>query len=301
MQRLLDAAASEQTALNLSWGVSLSTDQVAALTHDIVWFETVVVDGQTVLAPRLYLAQAHQDNLAPQSAGIIASAANLQAARVVNSGLIAATGALSVTASGDVVILVEWQRQGADLAKLAGGLAAIVAGAKTAADVNTAANSGETVATHNVLETVIDIASLALSLNELRVVLTDDDATKLDILLAGGAVVIDGIATVVPFLPGGAGIVLKASKKGGEAVVKITTKAGDDITEAVKFANKDVWTLSATERGKVIEQRLAQTDYKDWFNVGQEKNGFFPLVDVQKGDTLVSMDGEDDGSYCRAW
>lgn len=102
MQRLLDNAVAAQTDLKLTLGVSLSAAQVAALTHDIVWFEEVVVDGQTVLAPRLYLAKATAGEIAPQGAGIIASAATVQAAQVVNSGLVSTSGALKVAATGDV-------------------------------------------------------------------------------------------------------------------------------------------------------------------------------------------------------
>lgn len=102
MQRLMDAALAERTALGLSLGVALSAEQIAALTHDIVWFEAVEIDGETVLAPHLYLARVTTDNLKTRSAQIVATAANIQAAQVANSGLIATDGALSIVASGDV-------------------------------------------------------------------------------------------------------------------------------------------------------------------------------------------------------
>lgn len=54
-----------------------------------------------------------------------------------------------------------------------------------------------------------------------------------------------------------------------------------------------VWTLDPTLRGSLIERKLAQTEYKDWFNVGQLDSGTFPLVDFQKGDTLVSVKSVD--------
>jgi len=55
----------------------------------------------------------------------------------------------------------------------------------------------------------------------------------------------------------------------------------------------EVWNLSPTARGTAIESRLAQTEYKDWFNVGQLNNGKFPLVDFQNGNTLVSLKSVD--------
>ncbi|TEW50611.1 VENN motif pre-toxin domain-containing protein [Psychromonas algicola] len=56
----------------------------------------------------------------------------------------------------------------------------------------------------------------------------------------------------------------------------------DDVVEGF-------WTLEPTTRGIEIEKHLALTDYKDWYNVGSEYNGYFPLVDFQKGNTLVSL------------
>ncbi|PYC29284.1 adhesin [Aquipseudomonas alcaligenes] len=55
---LMDNAVASKSALKLSLGVSLTAEQVAALTHDIVWLEEHEVLGQKVLVPVLYLAQA---------------------------------------------------------------------------------------------------------------------------------------------------------------------------------------------------------------------------------------------------
>jgi len=51
--------------------------------------------------------------------------------------------------------------------------------------------------------------------------------------------------------------------------------------------------LKATDRGNAIESALAKSDYKDWYNVGSSQNGYFPLVDFQKGNTLVSLKSVD--------
>ena len=50
---LMDNAIASKDALDLTVGVSLTSEQVAALTHDIVWMEDQVVDGQHVLVPVL--------------------------------------------------------------------------------------------------------------------------------------------------------------------------------------------------------------------------------------------------------
>nr|WP_063870616.1 S-layer family protein [Pseudomonas syringae] len=58
---LMNNAIASKQQLNLAVGVSLSSQQVAALTHDIVWLEEHEVNGEMVLVPVLYLAQADFD------------------------------------------------------------------------------------------------------------------------------------------------------------------------------------------------------------------------------------------------
>ncbi|MCO3670951.1 S-layer family protein, partial [Pseudomonas aeruginosa] len=55
---LMDNAIAYKDKLQLQLGVGLSAEQMAALTHDIVWLEEVEVNGEKVLAPVVYLAQA---------------------------------------------------------------------------------------------------------------------------------------------------------------------------------------------------------------------------------------------------
>lgn len=55
---LMDNAVASKDQLGLSLGVTLSAEQVGALTHDIVWLEEYEVAGEKVLVPVLYLAQA---------------------------------------------------------------------------------------------------------------------------------------------------------------------------------------------------------------------------------------------------
>ncbi|MFG8500424.1 DUF637 domain-containing protein, partial [Pseudomonas aeruginosa] len=64
---LMDNAIASKDVLGLTPGVTLSAAQVAALTHDIVWLEEVEVNGEKVLAPVVYLAQA-EGRLAPNGA-----------------------------------------------------------------------------------------------------------------------------------------------------------------------------------------------------------------------------------------
>lgn len=51
-------------------------------------------------------------------------------------------------------------------------------------------------------------------------------------------------------------------------------------------------SLAPTARGVSIESQLAQTEYSaanGWYQDGAENNGYFPLVDFQNGNTLVSL------------
>ncbi|MFP9440031.1 hemagglutinin repeat-containing protein [Pectobacterium brasiliense] len=99
MQTLLDNAAAAQKGMNLQLGVSLTPDQVANLSQSLVWWENIEVNGQTVLAPKLYLAQADKSNL--QGSAIVANRVELNAGgNVTNSGTLNAVELLAI-ASGD--------------------------------------------------------------------------------------------------------------------------------------------------------------------------------------------------------
>ncbi|WP_323567365.1 filamentous hemagglutinin N-terminal domain-containing protein [Pseudomonas sp. DC1.2] len=119
---LMDNAIASKNELKLSVGVSLTAEQVAALTHDIVWMESEVVDGQTVLVPVLYLANANNrlaangaliqggdvsliagQNL--DNAGTLRASNNLSAAagnNLVNSGLVEAGNRLDLLAGNNI-------------------------------------------------------------------------------------------------------------------------------------------------------------------------------------------------------
>uniref|UniRef100_UPI002DD437BF hemagglutinin repeat-containing protein n=1 Tax=Pectobacterium versatile TaxID=2488639 RepID=UPI002DD437BF len=101
MQTLLDNAAVAQKGMNLQLGVSLTPDQVANLSQSLVWWENIEVNGQTVLAPKLYLAQADKSNL--QGSAIVANKVELNAGgSVTNSGTLKAVELLAI-ASGDKI------------------------------------------------------------------------------------------------------------------------------------------------------------------------------------------------------
>ncbi|WP_123416456.1 hemagglutinin repeat-containing protein [Pseudomonas brassicacearum] len=120
---LMNNAVASKEQLNLSMGVTLTSEQVAALTHDIVWLEEHEVNGEKVLVPVLYLAQAN-NRLAPNgalvqggdvtliagadlnNAGTLRASNNLSAEagnNLTNSGLIEAGERLTLKAGNNIV------------------------------------------------------------------------------------------------------------------------------------------------------------------------------------------------------
>lgn len=118
---LMDNAIAYKDSLQLSVGVGLSAEQVAALTHDIVWLEEADVNGEKVLVPVLYLAQA-ENRLGPtgaliqgqdvslisggdlNNAGTLRASNNLSASagNLSNSGLIQAGNRLDLLADDSI-------------------------------------------------------------------------------------------------------------------------------------------------------------------------------------------------------
>ncbi|HEK1771162.1 TPA: hypothetical protein SMR47_005144, partial [Pseudomonas putida] len=95
----MDNAIASKDKLSLSVGVSLSAEQVAALTHDIVWMEQVEVNGEKVLASVLYLAHAN-GRVAANGALIQGRDVNLiSGGDLVNVGTLRATNNLAASAT----------------------------------------------------------------------------------------------------------------------------------------------------------------------------------------------------------
>ena len=142
---LMSNAVASKQELNLQLGVSLTSEQVAALTHDIVWMENATVNGEQVLVPVLYLANAN-NRLAPNGALIQGSDVTLIAGKELNNtGTLRASNNLTATAGSDMVNsgLLEAKNRlealaGNNLTNKAGG---IIAGQ----DVSVAATTGDVI------------------------------------------------------------------------------------------------------------------------------------------------------------
>ena len=100
---LMDNAIASQQALNLSVGVTLTGEQIAALTHDIVWLENTTINNEQVLVPVLYLAQADK-RLAPNGALIAGNNLSLITGQGLNNvGTLRATENLSAKAGDNLI------------------------------------------------------------------------------------------------------------------------------------------------------------------------------------------------------
>ncbi|MDN7629713.1 hemagglutinin repeat-containing protein [Burkholderia cenocepacia] len=94
-ESLMAAGAALDKQLDLPIGASLSADQVSKLTSNVIMMETRVVDGQSVLVPVVYLAQANQQNI--NGPLITATDIDLRDAQnFTNSGTVKADNTLSI-------------------------------------------------------------------------------------------------------------------------------------------------------------------------------------------------------------
>ncbi|TQI82469.1 filamentous hemagglutinin [Serratia fonticola] len=135
MQYLIDNAVKAQSALGLQFGVSLTAEQVAALDKSIVWWEKVTVNGQTVLAPKLYLSS---KDTAPLNGSVISgNTVNLSAGNLTNDG--------STLLGGDRLIVFS---QGG-ISNLNGGLLS-AAGDLQLNAINNISNIGSTISGNRV-------------------------------------------------------------------------------------------------------------------------------------------------------
>ncbi|QEM80897.2 hemagglutinin repeat-containing protein [Halomonas binhaiensis] len=100
---LMDNAIAAQDALNLRVGVGLTPAQTAALTHDIVWMEEQVINGQKVLAPVLYLAQLDDRNVRGGSIIQGRDVELISGGDLVNVGTIRASNDMSIDSGGSIL------------------------------------------------------------------------------------------------------------------------------------------------------------------------------------------------------
>ena len=101
MRYLMDSAATQQQALGLKFGVALTAAQVAALDHSLLWWEAAIINGQTVMVPKVYLSP--KDVTVHSGSVISGNNVQLAGGNVTNSGsTITAQNALSIDSSNSI-------------------------------------------------------------------------------------------------------------------------------------------------------------------------------------------------------
>ncbi len=123
MRYLMDNAARQQKGLGLEFGVALTAEQIAQLDGSILWWESVTINGQTVMVSKLYLSPEditlHNgsvisgNNVQLAGGNITNSGGSINAQNDLsldstgyidnlNAGLISAGGSLDLSAIGDI-------------------------------------------------------------------------------------------------------------------------------------------------------------------------------------------------------
>ncbi|MES9876893.1 MAG: hemagglutinin repeat-containing protein [Candidatus Sedimenticola sp. 1PA] len=100
---LMDNAIASYDALELSPGIALNEEQMARLTHDIVWMVEQEIEGQKVLVPVYYAAAGRATDLQADGSLLVAQNLSVSAGEVSNSGTLDAKGNLLVTSAGDLL------------------------------------------------------------------------------------------------------------------------------------------------------------------------------------------------------
>ena len=95
MQYLIDNAASEKKSLKLDFGIALNAEQISALDHSILWWESESISGITVLVPKLYLSK--KDAIIANGSVIAANDTMLNASNIRNNSS-------SILAENDIAI-----------------------------------------------------------------------------------------------------------------------------------------------------------------------------------------------------
>ncbi len=135
-----------------------------------------------------------------------------------------------------------------------------------------------------VVETVLDVTSLVVGVASFA-----DNAGKGNVgaaTLDGVGIIVDAVAAVVPFVPGGAGLGIKAFRKSGEAVSNAKS-ASNSVGLQKQLASESQLSQLADGGGKVIRQPAKQAD-RIASQYGSKSS------DIQKvsSDVFIAKDGQ---------
>ncbi|MEB6380839.1 hemagglutinin repeat-containing protein [Leclercia adecarboxylata] len=238
MRYLMDSAAGAQTSLGLKFGVALTADQIAALDHSILWWETATVNGQTVMVPKVYLSP--KDVTVQNGSVISGNNVQLVGGNVINSGssLLAQKG-LSVDSSNSISNL------NAGLLSAGGGLNLSALG-----DINNIGSSlsGKAVALESVTGSINNVTQTQA---------WDVDAGR--VRLSGTDVGVTSSITATDGLVMRAGQDINITGANVAAGGSLGMAAGNDITitanEIAQSETRSPRNSAATETASVTQQR----------------------------------------------
>ena len=242
MRYLMDSAAGAETSLGLKLGVALTADQIAALDHSILWWETATVNGQTVMVPKVYLSPKD----ARVQSGSVISGSNVQlvGGNVTNSGstLLAQKG-LSIDSSNSISNL------NAGLLSAGGGL-----NLSSLGDIN---NIGSTISGKTV-----GLESVTGSINNVTQTQTwDVDAGR--VRLSGTDVGVTSSITATDGLVMRAGQDINITGANVAAGGSLGMAAGNDINitanEITQSERRSPRNSATTETASVTQQRSTLT------------------------------------------
>ena len=100
---LMDNAVAARNELELTVGIALNAEQVARLTHDIIWMVEQQVQGQTVLAPVYYATGIKAGDLHSSGSLLTATTLSLSANEVNNEGTIEAKQELTLRSANNLL------------------------------------------------------------------------------------------------------------------------------------------------------------------------------------------------------
>ncbi|WP_299150242.1 DUF637 domain-containing protein [uncultured Tateyamaria sp.] len=143
IKQLYSNALAAEGQLELSPGIALTPDQVAALSDTIIWPEERVIDGQTVLVPVVYLGANDTGAVSLASAQINAPDVDLSADTLLNAGRISGTDEVRIAASSDLLNIGGQITSDGDVALEADGRFANVSGQVSGRNVDIAATDVE--------------------------------------------------------------------------------------------------------------------------------------------------------------
>ncbi|SHE57816.1 adhesin HecA family 20-residue repeat-containing protein, partial [Vibrio gazogenes DSM 21264] len=250
MKQLIDSAAQQKNSLNLKNGVALTDEQIARLSHDIIWYEPIEVNGQMVMAPKLYLSSASQNNI---SNGALLAGRNIDIGTgdFANSGSVNAREDLKIASRGGISNTRGTLSANDDLALIATGdivnQSGVIDGGRVQLQTTSGSVVNETLANktdygNGFVNTDIGPESLIQSRTTLGVSAGQDivsqgaaiRAGEGTVLLAGGNVTFGAIAreTQKSFLDGGTRRVIQDIVHLGSTVSSggdLTIQAGNNL------------------------------------------------------------------------